>query len=168
MLSVLPVFGGVYPFAKVRFGNANEVRVRVRKLGSVSLPDKPTAMTFANIWMRRVYPIPGFRGRRSLDLGGNIGMFTLLALTSGAKFCHTVEPCPDSRLNRIREHVARANFKDRQKSMIPSAIGESAGTAFISTTTNICNTVSLEKNTNTVPVPVLDAAVLFDSLQPPP
>jgi len=165
MLSVLPVFGGVYPFARVRFGNANEVRVRVRKLGFVSLPDKPTAMTFANIWVRHVYPVPS-RDDVVLDLGANIGMFTLFALTAGVKFCHSVEPCPDS-VNRIREHVASAGFKDRQN-MIPAAIGESNGTAFIPTKTDISNTISSEQNSNTVPVPVLDAAVLFDSLQPQP
>jgi FkbM family methyltransferase len=165
MFSVLPVFSGIYPFARVRFGNANEVRVRVRKLGFVSLPDKPTAMTFANIWVRHIYPIPN-RDDVVLDLGGNIGMFTLFALTAGAKFCHTVEPCPDS-VSRIRAHVDSAGFKDRQN-MIPAAIGDKPGAAFISTRTDVSNTISSEQNTNAVSVPVLDAAVLFDSLQPQP
>src|SRR6185437_6825412 len=126
MLTVLPVFGGLVPFAKVRFGNAGERRVRFRKLGQISLPDKPTAMVFANIWVRQVYPIPS-RDDVVLDLGANIGMFTLFALTAGVKFCHSVEPCPDS-VNRIRGHVASLGFKDRQN-MLPVAIGESAGTA---------------------------------------
>jgi FkbM family methyltransferase len=165
MLSVLPVFSGVYPFAQVRFGDAREVKVRVRKLGVVSLPDKVTAMTFANIWIRHVYPVPS-RDDVVLDLGANIGMFTVFALKFGAKFCHSVEPCPDS-VNRMRTHVAAAGFEKRQN-IIPAAIGESAGTAFISTTTNVANTISSEKNGNTIPVPVLDAAVLFDSLQPRP
>jgi FkbM family methyltransferase len=165
MLTVLPVFGGVYPFARVRFGNAKEVQIRVRNLGVISIPDKTTAMTFANIWVRHVYPVPS-REDVVLDLGANIGMFTLFALRSGAKFCHSVEPCPDS-VRRIREHVAGAGFKDRNN-LIPSAIGDSAGTAFIPVTTNVANTISSEKNSETVPVPVLDAAVLFESLRPEP
>jgi hypothetical protein len=144
VVAVLPPFDGIYPLMSLRFGSAKSADVRVRGRSIISIPAPISAMVFANIWIRHVYPDPK-PGDVVLDLGTNIGMFTLYALNRGAKFVHCVEPCPDS-VNRIEKHLKEWGFRDRANVMT-AGVADRAGQGF---------------------VPLLDVATLLDSLQPRP
>ena len=79
VVSVLPLFDGVYPLMSLRFGNAKSADVRIRKWSIISIPAPISAKVFTNNWIRHVYPDPK-PGDVLLDLGSNIGMFSLYAL----------------------------------------------------------------------------------------
>src|SRR6185437_11529605 len=115
VMAVLPFFDGLYPLMALRFGSAKSADVRIRRRGVISIPAPVSAMVFTNIWIRHVYPDPR-PGDVVLDLGTNIGMFSLYALHRGVKFVHCVEPCPDS-VNRIEKHFKEWGFRDRANIM---------------------------------------------------
>ncbi len=165
VVSVLPLFDGVYPLMSLRFGNAKSADVRVRKQSIISIPAPISAMVLTNIWIRHVYPDPK-PGDVLLDLGTNIGMFSLYALSHGAKYVHCVEPCPDS-VNRIDKHMTEWGFRDRANIM-QAGVAAQAGQGFVPSTTSVANTVTSKANAGMVPVPLLDVATLLDSLQPRP
>jgi len=92
VVSVLPLFDGVYPLVSLRFGNAKSADVRVSKESIISILAPISATVFTNIWIRHAYPEPK-PGDILLDLGTNIGMFSLYALSHGATYVRCVEPC---------------------------------------------------------------------------
>ena len=165
VVAVLPLFDGLCPLMALRFGRAKSADVRVRGRSVISIPAPVSAMVFANIWIRHVYPDPQ-PGDVVLDLGTNIGMFSLYALNHGATFTHCVEPCPDS-VNRIEKHMREWGFRDRVNIMTAGVAAQS-GEAFIPSTTSVANTVHTTAEEGMVPVKILDVAVLLDSLQPRP
>jgi FkbM family methyltransferase len=165
VVSVLPLLDGIYPLMSLRFGNAKSADVRIRKRSIISIPAPISAIVFTNIWIRHVYPDPK-PGDVLLDLGTNIGMFSLYALSHGVKYVHCVEPCPDS-VNRIEKHMTEWGFRDRANIM-QAGVAARAGQGFVPSTTSVANTVTSEANTGMVPVPLLDVATLLDSLQPRP
>lgn len=165
VVSVLPLFDGVYPLMSLRFGSAKTANVRIRHGSIISIPAPLSAMVFSNIWIRHVYPDPK-EGDVVLDLGTNIGMFSLYALSHGAKFVHCVEPCPDS-VNRIEKHLNEWGFRDRAN-INQAGVAAQAGQGFVPATTSVANTVTAEAKADLVPVPLLDVATFLDSLRPAP
>ena len=165
VVSVLPLFDGVYPLMSLRFGGAKSADVRVRRGNVISIPAPLSAMVFSNIWIRHEYPDPK-PGDVVLDRGTNIGMFSLYALSHGAKFVHCVEPCPDS-VSRIEKHMNDWGFRDRVNIMT-AGVGAQSGEAFIPATTSVENTVHDRAADGLVPVKIYDVAALLDSLQPRP
>jgi FkbM family methyltransferase len=166
VVSVLPLFDGVYPLMSLRFGNAETADVRVRgEKKAVTIPDKISGMIFAHIWIRRMYPAPK-PGDTVLDLGANIGMFSLYALSHGAKFCHCVEPCPDA-VDRLKQHLQRWDYNTRTN-VIAAGVAERPGTGFIPFKTSVVNKVSDKASSDTVEVPLVDILALVESLNPPP
>jgi FkbM family methyltransferase len=165
VVSVLPLFNGVRPLMSLRFGKAKSADVHVRGRGIISIPAPVSAMVFTNIWVRHVYPDPE-PGDVVLDLGTNIGMFTLYALTHGAKFVHCVEPSPDS-VDRARKHFKDWGFEDRVNIM-KAGVAEKAGEAFIPALTDVASTIKTKADEGLVPVKLLDAAELLETLQPRP
>jgi FkbM family methyltransferase len=149
----------------LRFGSATSADVRVRGRSIISIPAPVSAQVFTNIWIRHVYPTPK-PGDVVLDLGTNIGMFSLYALNHGAKSVHCVEPCPDS-VNRIKKHFKEWGFTDRANIM-QAGVAAQAGEGFVPATTSVANTVTSEAKADMVKVPLLDVATLLDSLQPRP
>ena len=115
--------------------------------------------------MRHVYPDPK-PGDVVLDLGTNIGMFSLYALSHGARFVHCVEPCPDS-VSRIEKHMKEWGFRDRANIMA-AGVAARPGEAFIPSSTSVANTVHKKAEAGMVSVKILDVAALLDSLQPRP
>jgi FkbM family methyltransferase len=165
VVAVLPLFDGLRPLMSLRFGRAKNADVRIRGRSVISIPGPISAMVFANIWIRHVYPDPR-PGDVVLDLGTNIGMFSLYALHHGVKFVHCVEPCPDS-VSRIEKHMREWGFSDRVN-IIAAGVAERSGEAFIPAASDVANTVQTQANIGTVPVKLLDVAALLDSLQPRP
>ena len=165
VVAVLPAFDGIYPLMSLRFGSAKSADVRVRGRSIISIPAPVSAMVFTNIWVRHVYPDPK-PGDVVLDLGTNIGMFTLYALSHGAKFVHCVEPSPDS-VNRIEKHLKEWGFRDRAN-VIRAGVAERSGEAFIPSITNVASTIQIKADDGLVPVKLLDAAELLETLQPRP
>ena len=165
VLALLPLLKGLRPLMNLRFGAAKSAQVKVRRVGTLTIPDRVSAMVFVNIWIRQIYPRPR-DGDVVLDLGANVGLFSVLALHQRAKFCHCVEPCPDS-VARLREHFSRLGLQDRSNVM-PVAIGVEAGTAYIPSVSAVSNTVNREMQPGLVPVPMHDAARLIESLKPVP
>src|SRR6185437_10497855 len=158
VMAVLPFFDGLYPLMDLRFGSAKSADVRIRRRGVISIPAPVSAMVFTNIWIRHVYPDPR-PGDVVLDLGTNIGMFSLYALHRGVKFVHCVEPCPDS-VNRIEKHFKEWGFRDRANIMA-AGVAAQAGQGFVPATTSVANTVQAKGDTGMVPVPLLDVATLL-------
>jgi FkbM family methyltransferase len=165
VVSVLPFFDGVYPLMSLRFGGAKSADVRVRRGNIISIPAPISAMVFSNIWIRHAYPDPT-PGDVVLDLGTNIGMFALYALSHGAKFVHCVEPSPDS-VSRIQKHVKDWGFQDRVNIM-KAGVAEKEGEAFIPMETNVSSTIQDKGGDGLVAVKLLDAATLLETLQPRP
>lgn len=67
-----------------------------------------TCRLIEDIWMRGEYDLPGFipaPGWRVVDIGGNVGVFAMLAAGRGARVV-SYEPHPDS-FRRLREHTAK-------------------------------------------------------------
>ena len=127
------------PLVNLRFGDARSAQVKVRRVGTLTIPDRVSAMVFTNIWIRDIYPRPR-DGDVVLDIGANVGLFSVRALHPRATFCHCVEPCPDS-VARLPEHFSRLGLKDRSNVM-PVAIGVEAGTAYIPSVNVVSNTVN--------------------------
>jgi FkbM family methyltransferase len=137
----------------------------VRGLGRFTLVNRLSAMVFLNIWVRHEYPRPRDRDI-VLDLGANVGMFTIFALSHGAQFCHCVEPCPGS-VRLLETHLKEFGFRARSH-ILPAGVGEAAGSGFVSATSNVNNIVGQEKQDGSVEVKVVDVSQLIDSLNPPP
>ena len=165
ILGVLPIFEGFYPLMALRFGGAKSAEVRVRNNETVSIPDKVSGMIFTHIWVRHMYPDPK-QDDVVLDLGANIGMFSLYALSHGAKFCHCVEPCPDA-VERMKQHFERWNLGNRTN-VHAVGVAERAGTGFIPFKTSVVNMVSKKASDDTVQVELVDIRSLLESLQPRP
>ena len=102
MLTLLPLLKGVRPLVNLRFGDAKSAQVKVRRVGTLTIPDRVSALVFANIWIRDIYPRPR-DGDVVLDLGANVGLFSVRALHQEATFCHCVEPCRT--LSRVFENT---------------------------------------------------------------
>lgn len=164
-LMALPLVSGFLPLVAVRSGVRPKVRVRIRGSTTVLIPDRPTAMVLANIWVRKVYPPPE-ASDIVLDIGANIGLFSLYALKSGIRRVHSVEPCPES-VTYLRAHLDGHPLGARA-TLYHAAIGTASGTAYIPVRNSVANRIQKTQAVETVPVDVLDARVFFDSLDPSP
>jgi FkbM family methyltransferase len=165
IITVLSFRQGVIPWWAVRFNDKQNVRIRVRRSGSLTLVNRLSAMVFLNIWVRHEYPQPKAQDI-VLDLGANVGLFTTFALSHGAIFCHCVEPCPAS-IKHLEAHIKEFGFQERTN-IVPKAVGETASTGFIAATSNVNNIVSQEKKSGLVEVEIADVSQLIDSLSPAP
>jgi FkbM family methyltransferase len=165
ILTVLSFRDGMVPLLGVRFGSRPTAHIQVRRLGRLTIVNRLSAMVFLNIWVRHEYPTPTARDV-VLDLGANVGLFSIFALSHGAQFCHCVEPCPAS-VKHLEAHIKGFGFQDRTNVML-KAVGAVAGSGFIPSTSNVNNVVSQEKASGLVQVEVADVAGLIDSLSPKP
>lgn len=79
---------------RLRFGKSGLLNFKGTKI-NVS-DDRVIMGMIEDIWMRGEYDVPGFipqEGWRVIDIGGNVGIFALLAASRGA-FVETYEPHP--------------------------------------------------------------------------
>lgn len=164
-LMALPLVSGFLPLVAVRSGVRPKARVRIRGSTTVLIPDRPTAMVLANIWVRKVYPRPDVSDI-VLDLGANIGLFSLYVLQSGIKRIYSVEPCPES-VTYLRAHLD-GHPRGARATVYHAAIGTVSGIAYIPARNSVGNKIQNMPSVETEPVDVLDASVFFDSLDPSP
>lgn len=78
------------------------------------------------VWTRNDYRIPpeGLRGT-VVDVGANVGAFTVLATKAGAELVHAYEPQPDNRA-RLEHHIKLNGVADRVV-VHPLAVAEKTG-----------------------------------------
>jgi FkbM family methyltransferase len=89
-------------------------------------PGGDDAMVVAEVWHCNDYRIPpgGLRGT-VVDVGANIGAFSVLAVKAGADVVHAYEPHPGNRA-RLEHHLA-LNDVDSQVVVHPEAVSEKTG-----------------------------------------
>lgn len=89
-------------------------------------PGTTDAEVLDEVWRSNDYRIgpAGFRGATVVDVGANIGAFTVLAAKAGA-FVHAWEPCPANRA-RLEHHVGLNRVADRV-TIHPEAVAAKTG-----------------------------------------
>lgn len=111
-------------------GIANKYPLEVR-LGSVAvrLQTRFDVATFWLIFAAETYPVPR-SARTIVDIGGNIGLFTLYGLerVPEARIV-TLEPAPDS-FERMSRHISQHEGRQRA-TMLQQAFGGNSGTTRI-------------------------------------
>lgn len=65
------------------------------------------------------------RGDTVFDIGGHIGLYTMLATSADESEIHVFEPHPEN-IERLEQNVSRNQLKDRVK-VVPSVISDSNG-----------------------------------------
>lgn len=89
-------------------------------------PDSSEAVAVRECWQTNDYRIPasGLRGT-VVDVGANVGAFSVLAAMAGAKVVHAFEPHPGNRA-RLEHHLV-LNGVAAQVVVHPEAVGEKTG-----------------------------------------
>lgn len=98
-------------------GHSEFVRFRGKPVDSPDL--RTTIRVIEDVWMRGEYDLPGYvpgPGWRVLDVGANVGIFSMLAAARGAEV-HSWEPSPRS-FAALRQNMARWNGVCTQSAVV--------------------------------------------------
>lgn len=108
---------------RFRFLGATQLTFRGVALDVVS-DNQVTCRLIEDIWMRGEYDLDGFvprPGWRVVDIGGNVGIFAMLAASRGARVV-SYEPHPDS-YQRLRAHTAAWDVECHHTAVVGQARG---------------------------------------------
>ncbi|MFV8346514.1 FkbM family methyltransferase [Flavobacterium sp. ZB4P13] len=98
-----------------------------------------------------------------VDVGANVGHFSLLAASKKAKVI-AIEPIPDT-FRRLNDNVVLNNFENLIN-LMNIGIADKKGKLFFTTTSDVMNKVSLTKTANTIEVEVTTLDDLLINLSP--
>lgn len=92
------IVNGIDPISLLKFRFGLSEQIRFKGVDVEQSPNQATYRLIEDIWMRGEYDIPGFvpqQGWRVVEIGGNVGIFAMLAAARGAQVT-TYEPDPET------------------------------------------------------------------------